>query len=84
MKKRSREGPGSGFIDFGRFEGFRKGILKGKLGAVNLWKSGPPGTPGAGTYGTQTTMKKTVQNERKNYQTTSPTKQSKNALVVFV
>ena len=58
MKKRSREGPGSGFIDFGRFEGFREGILKGKLGAVNLWKSGPPGTPGAGTYGTQKPMKK--------------------------
>ena len=44
IKKRSWEGPGTEFTDLGRFEGFRKGILLGKLGPVNLRKFGPPGS----------------------------------------
>ena len=81
MKKRSREGPGSGFIDFGRFEGFRKGILKGKMGAVNLRKSGPPSTPGAGTYGTKTTMKKRSRTSgQTNLSTNRPQKTMKKTL----
>ena len=41
----SKVRPESECTDFGRFEGFCKRILKGKLGAVSLWKSGHPAIP---------------------------------------
>ena len=74
IEKRFREGLVQGLIDFDRFLCFCKGILIGKLGAVNLWKSGPPATPGEGTCGAQKTMKKRSRMSENNYEKPVPKK----------
>ena len=83
MKTRSKNGPeshnsgpGSEIVNLGRFEGFRKGILKGKSGTVNLSKSGPPGTPQSWAWEEEKTITKRSGRSKTNDKKTIQTKKT--------